>query len=225
MVGGGSSSVKGKLHGSACLLTPTTLVTARHVWSEIANRYDWPVVQKHDGLFHCEKVHEDDAADILFLKTTDKIAECDLGAPTYYPTLHPNIPSFGLSVGFLTAIRLHDEPGGPKSRYTAFSSASVSMLVSGRGPNRPPRFALDGGISQKGSSGGAVFTPNGAIVGVIVESWQFSADFDHPLPAIVTLPVMSPLYRFREIIDKIKKEDPQQGGPGYPPQGVGSPDP
>ena len=88
-------------------------------------------------------------------------------------------------------------------RYTTFSSASVSMMLWGEDA---PLYALDGGIMQKGSSGGPVFTSDGSIVGIIVQSWQFPVDLGHPQFRIETLPVMSALYHSADLIDDIQKE-------------------
>jgi hypothetical protein len=109
----------------------------------------------------------------------------------------------------LTTIRLKDT-AGKQSRYNSFSQASISMLMKDA-DSEHPKFALDSGIIQEGSSGGPVFTAEGYLVGVIVESLQFVVDQSHPLPNIVTLPIMSALYRFRDIIGEIQKDTQASG--------------
>jgi hypothetical protein len=201
-VGGGNDVQKGKLHGLGCLLTPRHILTAGHVWENISDRYSWPVVLKHDGLFRCTVLHHDPGIDLMLLQCTDKLAPGELSEPASFPAVYPDFPWWGQSVGFLTS--LHLTMTGPKPRScTSFSQASVSMFVNDEESRN--LFVLDGGTIQKGSSGGPVFTAKGELVGVIVQSFQFVPDQDHPLPHVVTLPVMSAVLPLNKMIAELKK--------------------
>jgi hypothetical protein len=90
---------------------------------------------------------------------------------------------------------------GEEQRYSAFSQASVSMHLKKK-EGDPPWIAVSGGIFQKGSSGGPVYTADGKLLGVIVQSHQFVADFDHTLPTIINTPVVAPLNSFLGVVNK-----------------------
>jgi Trypsin-like peptidase domain len=203
-VGGGSATVKGKLHGLGCLLSDTLIVTARHVWSEHAAKYSWVVVLKHDGLFRCSIVQESEKDDLLFLRAEDCLdATASKQAPAEYPQIYASIPVCGLSVGFLTWVIIA-ESGGAEEDYAAFSHCSVAMYSKKKKVDDPPLIVLSGGIFQKGSSGGPVYTPDGRLVGVIVQSWQFPTSRNHRFPTIVTAPVVMPLASYANIIAQMK---------------------
>ncbi len=62
-VGGGSRDVKGKFYGMGCQLDGDHVLTARHVWQEIRERYAWPVALTADALYKCDPVFEQEDAD------------------------------------------------------------------------------------------------------------------------------------------------------------------
>lgn len=97
-VGGGSPQVRGKLYGMGCLLDQNHVLTARHVWSKIQPEYSWPIVLKHDGLYKCQVVFEDQDADLLVIRATEKIVACELAPPLKYPNLTVDAPFIGKTV-------------------------------------------------------------------------------------------------------------------------------
>ncbi|MGD9873386.1 MAG: trypsin-like peptidase domain-containing protein [Kiritimatiellia bacterium] len=205
-VGGGTDATPGKLHGFGCLLSPSLVISARHVWREIEHRYSWPVILKNDGLFRCDIVLEDELQDIIILRTVQCMRTCEsLAPPSGYPQVARGHPQLGTSAGFITRMTLRDAIKGEQS-YTAFSESSVSILLK-KADNEPIHFMLSGGLFQKGSSGGPVYTPDGTLIGVIVQSMQFVTDFDHPMPAIITAPVIAPTCVYANRIEELKKGD------------------
>lgn len=202
-VGGGTKEALGTLHGAGCLLSSTLLITARHVWREIESQYEWPVIGKHDGLFRCTIEHEDALQDVLILRTTERIIESKgLNGPQTYPKVSTSLPALGESVGILTRLDLNDREEGPV-RFTAFSEASVAIcLKQGSGPTH---LMLSCGLFQSGSSGGPVYSPNGTLIGIIVQSMQFALEVKNPSSLKVTAPIIAPVYLYARIIEQLKQ--------------------
>jgi hypothetical protein len=199
-IGGGSPTIKGKLHGKGCLLSPNHAITALHVVTGMVQRYKWPVIMKHDGLFKCEVMLQSNELDIALLRATEKIEDFSLDQPSGYPTVASSNPFLGMSVGFIGVISLEGE--SKNERHTTFSQASTSyFFVDER--HKGPRFALTGGLIQQGFSGGPVFTANLELVGLIVMSQRFALDMEHPLASLYNLPVMSALSPLKKQIATI----------------------
>jgi len=114
-----------------------------------------------------------------------------------FPSIFPVAPSWGLSVGCLTDVDL-DSSDGKRCSYTAFSPASISIMSNDLGVF----FTLSGGLIQKGSSGGPVFTPDASLVGVISGTMRFSLNAGHHVPVVPILPVMSALWTIRDAVAK-----------------------
>lgn len=188
------------VHGLGCLISPEHLITARHVWREVVQKYDQPVILKRDGLFRCSVVAENADADLIFLKTIHCVERNDSGKPpAEFPPVHPVPPSWGMSVGFLARMS-----AGREVR-AAFSMASVSFMDFSGESTRPRFWGLSGGLFQKGALGGPVFTAEGNMVGLIVDSYQFRPDPDHPESPVVLVPVMSPLWPFKEQLNGLRE--------------------
>lgn len=199
-VGGGSTTIKGKLHGKGCLLSPNHAITALHTVTDMFQRYTWPLLMKHDGLFKCEVVLESKGLDVALLKTTEKIEDFTLDQPLGYPTIFSSNPFLGLSVGFIGVISLEGET--ENERHTTFSQASTSYFF-GDKQSDGLRYALTGGFVQKGFSGGPVFGTNSELIGLIVMSKRFALDMEQPLASLYNLPVMSPLSSLKKDIEII----------------------
>lgn len=199
-VGGGSAEVKGQLHGMGCLISPKHVITAYHVISGVQSRYEWPVVLKYDGLYKCEPLLYSEEYDNAILEVRDKLEHGDSPEPKEYPAVYPNKPLLGLSVGYVAALHIHKR-NGELIRRTYFSHAYVSMLAP-RESKTGERYALSNGIIQEGFSGGPVFTKDKELVGLIVESVQFSVDMEQPATSRQTLPVITPLYRLKGSIEE-----------------------
>jgi hypothetical protein len=194
-VGGGSPDVKGRLFGMGCLLDNYHVLTAWHVWGGIQQEYAWPVVLKYDGLYKCQIVFEQQDADLLIIKTTEKITDCELNRPSRYPQLSANTPFLGKTVGSIALLNTQ-EVDGEKS-YTYFSMSCLSMFMGGT-QGKACHIAMTGSLIQKGFSGGPVFEENGDIVGVLIQSFRFSLDRSTPDLSIATLPIMSTIFPYRE---------------------------
>lgn len=188
------------VHGLGCLISPSHIVTARHVWREVGQKYGDPVVLKHDGLYRCDIEAEHADADVVLLKVSTRIDPGhSANPPARYPKVHQTPPSWGMSVGFLARMS-----AGREVR-AAFSLASVSFLDFSGEAGRPKFWGLSGGIIQKGAIGGPVFTVEGDLLGLIVDSYPFKPDLDHPESPVIPVPVMSPLWPFRDQVEKIQR--------------------
>jgi hypothetical protein len=190
-VGGGSSQEKGKLHGMGCVLDSSHVLTARHVWTQIEKNYSWPVVLKFDGLFRCEIALESVAHDIMVLRTAAKLEAVQMETPTTFPSLSSSLLFIGASVGFISALRLH-ESFQKSTRHTYFGSGSVAFLVCPT-DDLAATYALSGCVVQKGMSGSPVFRPDGSLVGVFIETLSFATDILDPASPMYLLPVVSPI--------------------------------
>src|SRR5262249_33477864 len=122
--------------------------------------------------------------DIAVLQTEDLVERVQFSAPTKYPVLPAAMPRQGSSVGYLGRLKLED------SITTYFAQVAVSMRIVGRNASGC-RFMLSEGIIQSGFSGTAVFSPDGVLHGVLVESFQFPVDSGHPVTPVHTRPVMA----------------------------------
>lgn len=194
-VGGGryGSHPVGKLHGMGCLLDKSHVLTAAHCWTSVKDKYEWPAVATLDGLFRCDMAFYSEESDILLLRLVDLVQESpsSLKQPERYAQLGDDQIFLGSQVGFISQLTLHNTLEDTSTR-THFSAAFVSMLIPGRGEAHA-RFALSGTIMQKGFSGSPVFLPSGSIVGVLVESLSFRANFHDANAPIYVLPVVSPI--------------------------------
>lgn len=198
-VGGGSSNVKGRMFGIGCLLDDRHALTARHVWAAIQREYTWPVVLKYDGLYECQVVYEQRDADLLILKATEKIDDCEFNQPTRYPQLSANDAFLGKTVGSIASLRIQDLD--TENSYTYFSMSSLSMFMRGT-EGKARHIAMTGSLVQKGFSGGPVFEENGDIIGVLIQALTFPLDRSNPDLSIATLPIMSAIFPYREEMAK-----------------------
>jgi hypothetical protein len=88
-IGGGSEAIAGKLYGKGCLLSPDVILTARHIFSSVAQNYDWPVVLKHDGLFKCDVIYDSKESDICIYHAAVKLRDAgEMSPPKSFPTLY-----------------------------------------------------------------------------------------------------------------------------------------
>ena len=93
-----------------------------------------------------------------------------------YPQLADDQIFLGTQVGFISELTLHETIEQKRIR-SHFSAAYVSMFL----PDvQPMRFALSATVMQHGFSGSPVFLPSGPILGVLVQSLSFRADFHDP---------------------------------------------
>jgi len=166
----------------------------------MSGRYEWPVIQKHDGLFKGEVLLKSREYDVALLVAREKLADFSITEPKAYPSIAASTPLLGLSVGFLNVIDLGGETD--KKRHIAFSQASISYFFEDE-TDKGIRYALTGGFIQHGFSGGPVFTSDLELVGLIVMSQRFALDMEQPLMSIYNLPVMSPLASLKNKIETI----------------------
>ncbi|MDX6289986.1 MAG: Trypsin-like peptidase domain [Blastocatellia bacterium] len=194
-VGGSSANKNAIMYGKGCWLSKTHLLTACHIWRQVRQEYDWLVAIRYDGLYKCAIVFESAEADLLLLKIDKKLADADLSIPQQYPPLSSRKSFLGQTVGYIASLKI---PANENSGHTYFSMASVSMLMDGG--QGVLRFALTGGLIQKGFSGGPVFEQNGDVVGILIQSLQFPLDPKDPRSSIAIVPIMSPVFPFRDVL-------------------------
>jgi hypothetical protein len=186
-VGGGSPAVQGMLHGMGCVLDDYHVLTATHCWSEISNKYDWPVVARHDGLFRCEVVFKATEADILVLRSVEKIVDCRLYNFNEYPLLTTTPAFLGSLVGFMSRLKLDD------SSPTFFAMGVISMFLPYK-DSEWKNFAISNTIMQHGFSGSPVFRPDGSIVGVLTQTINFITNKTNPDEPWDSLPIVAPIW-------------------------------
>jgi len=196
-IGGGSRRAIGKLFGKGCWLSDRHVLTALHVWRHISDTYEWPVARRYDGLYKCEIAFEQANADLLILRTVEKLEHAEFSKPFKYPGISANPAFLGKSVGYLATLKVPN--GGVTDHHSYFSSACVSMVLKSDS-SKAPYLALTGGLIQRGFSGGPVFEENGDIVGVLVQSLRFPLDLENPMLSIATMPIISPTLPHRKEI-------------------------
>ena len=126
-IGGGSRTAVGKLFGKGCWLNDSHALTALHIWRQISDVYEWPVARRYDGLYKCEIAFEQTDADLLILRTIEKLKHVDFSPPPNYPGISANQVFLGKSVGYLATLKI--PKGGVTDHHTYFSSACVSMVM------------------------------------------------------------------------------------------------
>jgi hypothetical protein len=158
------------------------------------------MVLKFDGVFKCRVEFRAPHLDLLFLRTTDRLSDGALDAPDSYPLVFQELPLLGTAVGFLSTIEIPSNGTEPE-RMDVFSATSVAAL-----DRDPLRLILSGGLIQKGASGGPVFKPDGQLVGILTNIWQFPLALGRQLPQIITVPLASPVYPVREVIQRMQAQ-------------------
>lgn len=192
-VGGGSKGNLGKSHGSGCVLDARHTLSAWHCWRDIRDRYDWPVVLRPDGLFKAEVVYHSAAADIVIFRSLDKLPT-NVELPerlSQYPSLSDDPLFLGVQVGFISRLTIHNSIDDSTS-HSHFGAGYTSMFAPSE-EDSSPRIAISSVLMQKGFSGSAVFKPDGSIVGVLVQTLSFRADFKNLDAPIYSLPLISPI--------------------------------
>lgn len=192
-VGGGSSSIKGYFHGMGCVLDDYHVLTADHCWSEIEDRYEWPVVARKDGLFRCEIGYKSIDLDILVLRSVDKLADCVSSDFNEYPKITESPVFLGSLVGFMSSLKLDE------SSHTHFAMGVISMMLPSEN-SQSINFAISSTVIQHGFSGSAIFRPDGNIIGVLIQSLHFVANKNDPNSPWYVLPIVAPI---RPLINNI----------------------
>ena len=174
-----------------CIIDKTHVLTAAHCWTAVKHEYEWPAVFTLDRWYRCDVAFYNEEADILLLRLIELVRQfpTSLKRPERYGQLGDGQISLGAQVGFISQLTLPNTLNHPDT-MTHFSAAFVSMMVPG---TEPPRFALSGTVVQGGFSGSPVFFPSGSIVGVLVASLSFRANFQDAMAPIYILPVISPI--------------------------------
>ncbi len=197
-VGGGSATVMGKIYGMGCVLDELHTITAHHCWTSISHKYEWPVVLREDGLFLCEIVFNSTSHDIIIYKSIKKLSDKPKGLISEYPNISEEHLFLGESVGFMSRLTTYVSYDKSTS-HTHFSSGTISMFQKNE-EQTAMQFVISSTVIQKGFSGSAVFTPDGSLVGILVQTLRFAADIEDPESEIYTLPVMAPI---RPLINEI----------------------
>jgi hypothetical protein len=197
-VGDGSINTKGLLYGGGCTIDNIHILTARHVWFDVANKHDWPMVLKQDGTFRCEVAFESSEYDIMLLRAVARISEKVPNAIDTYPIFSDAPLHLGMSVGFMTRLRGH-KPTGEQFSRAYFASATVSVNLPAEN-GRASQFALSGAAGQVGWSGSPVFRPDSSIVGVLTGGWPLREDLNDLTSPISTLPLVAPIFPLIEYL-------------------------
>jgi hypothetical protein len=174
------------------LLDARHVLTARHCWAPpISQKYSWPVVFYCEGLFRCEVVFESAADDVIVLRMVEQLEDCQLARATKFPRIAKKPVFMGAWLGFISTMKIYADAHTPE-RHNHLAVGIVSMMFPANSENSF-RLALSSTAIQPGFSGSAVFLPDGAIVGVVLEMMKFRADLKDPRTPLQTLPVISPI--------------------------------
>jgi Trypsin-like peptidase domain len=176
------------------------VITARHLIEHVGKKYEWPVVFKHDGVFKCRILFSAWNFDVALLEATERLEPASFDEPAEYPRLFSEMPSWGMTVGYLGSLRTL-ERGGIENHGTYFSAAHISTFLPG-GDDKSRYYLLTGGVVQRGFSGGPVFTPSSELLGLVIQSLRFLGDPQDLRSAVYTLPVITPLAPFIGEISK-----------------------
>ena len=122
-VGGGNPDSDGKIFGMGCLVTPTVVITASHVYRLIEKDFSWPVVRQFDGFYRCEIVFDSPDHDVMALRPVERIRVAEGKAPARFPHVFRTVMRHGLLVGYLANNVL--PAGGTRTR------ASLPVAFSG----------------------------------------------------------------------------------------------
>ncbi len=164
---GGGSAASQKVHGTGCLIGPTTLITARHVLTEMrapsGARYPMNLVYLHDGAYRAELAWELDPLDLAILRIEERVKasevlQDDPAPPRTFPRIcDPADVRLGSQLCYLS------RPDGRPYFAPGFVASTVPM--------KPGEFVLSGtGTIEHGYSGSPVFAPDGRLAGVITAS-------------------------------------------------------
>jgi hypothetical protein len=203
-VGGGSGpdTKDIKFHGVGSALNANHIITARHVWTTIKDHYEFPVVFTKTEMIRCGVAFESAEYDILILRRVDVLIKLPVDSEEQYVALSAMPLELGASVGFISDLKL-PQPLRDCPIHAHFSSATVSMIFPPTKLSEGLLFALSGTVIQPGFSGSAVFRPDGSIVGVLVKTLSFRADFENLRAPIYVLPVVSPIWPLNKQINAV----------------------
>lgn len=201
-VGGGSKTDHGGLSGNGCMLDNIHVLTARHVWTSICHKYEWPVALRQDGLFRCEVAFESPEHDIMVLRTVAPMSDPTGTPPPTYPKLSTDKMFLGSFVGFISRLQLGTAEQAESLPHFAF--AVVSVLPAPQN-GRVFQFALSSTVMQFGFSGSAVFRQDGSIVGVLTSNLRFCADLHDSTAPVYSLPCVSPIFPLVQQLESIIK--------------------
>jgi hypothetical protein len=203
-VGGVSSNGKGVCVGMGCFLSKDIVLSAAHVWGGVRHRYDSPCVTHSTGGFRCQVLREWSDWDVIVLRTVERIAGPQvpktLGSVTNsHPTLSQDRMYLGREVGMISMLSWIDEEGSRDSR-SLFTSGRVSSFHFPTSEDQKLKYGLANTVVQRGFSGSAVFLPDGAVVGVLVQFMSFPVDRENISWGRYLLPLVSPLHEIRDEI-------------------------
>jgi len=199
-VGGGTNNLKNKLYGSGCLVSEGIVISALHIYERIQEEYDFGIILKNDGLFRAEPILIFKESDIIILKCIEKLKVQNLGEVNEYPPIEYPKPFIGTSVGYIGNLQINNERLKSK-QATFFTQAFISSMIYS---NEDSIFcALSGGVIQKGFSGGAVFTVDCKLIGIMTKRLSVFSHPDEMSGAKYELPIMVPLFQFQDKINEI----------------------
>ena len=184
-VGGVGDAGVGRSFGLGCAMSPRHVLTAAHVAQQGLQACGQASALVGMRLHRCEVVYRSDKLDLAVLQLGKVVFEHkDHWVPDAFPKAASQRPGFGMSVGYMGVLRRAGDS------YSSFSPASLSFFMRDGSGN----WALSGGFIESGFSGGPVFLPDGSVIGLMIQSMQFTGGADNQVPHLHTVPVMSPLY-------------------------------
>jgi hypothetical protein len=188
--------------GLGCLLDNKYIITAAHVINSL-NKSNLSAVCKYDGIYRFDVIYYSSEYDISILKTVEKIYALDTTKKVSEPiAIYKNIPSVGLSVGYMGHF-IYNEVFNEKTSTICFSQAYISFRDCTSYSKTSLFLGLSGGITQQGFSGGPVFTINGELVGVMSKLAPYIFDYDNPLKPLNSIPIITSLYPVYSEIDNL----------------------
>jgi len=195
----------GPLVAVACRISKSFVLTAQHVIAECANSGSLTSFIGRSGLLTCVPAWEDIESDIAILRVRHEVPLPRQPTITQFPVLPTAPTGIGSSVGYLSILRRIDQSGDAfPTAY--FGQASVSTIETRERNNL--RFMLSDGIMQSGFSGSPVFTSDGTIQGVIVQTVLFPTVTGLGHQETQIKPVFSSIWPFVDRIQTLVDSEP-----------------
>lgn len=185
--------------GFGCHISPTEVITALHVLTELRENGLDPIIWSDFGAFELGQVREFAASDIAVITVgkTVQPAESNPEKSLPFPVVSTEELRRGMAVGRFSRLIVKEAPASdPENARVAFFEGFLSFKM-----RELLRWALSGGLAQNRFSGSPVFRPDGRLAGILVAGLEFNADTEKEHPHL--MPFISPLLPIAKDISKI----------------------